>query len=238
VPEDHEAIEELLAGYVLRGLAGEDAVLADGLLSDHVPSCPACRDTLAVFQTITADLAFAERPLPPPETLLPRLHRELGSQARRRGPASVFAVAAGFVVVVGLGGLALLQGARAGGMQQRADDVSQILDFAGQNGARISPLSSTDAAQAPMTEISAPGVEEFYVYGRDIADPPPGMVYRCWLVSSTGARPVGDFVPDDGYVLLRFASVDPSRFDSVVISIEPAGSTVDAPTEPIWEAAG
>jgi hypothetical protein len=237
VPEDHEAIEELLAGYVLRGLSGADAVRADRLLSDHVPSCPACRDTLAVFQTITADLAFAEAPMSPPETLLPRLHRELGAQVRRRSPGSVFAVAAGFAMVVGLGGLALFQGARAGGMQQRADDVSQILDFAGQNDAQISPLSSTDEAQAPMTEISAPGVEEFYVYGRGVADPPPGTVYRVWLVSSTEARAVGDFVPDDGFVLLRFASVDPSRFDSVVISIEPVGSTNDAPTEPIWQAA-
>lgn len=88
-----------------------------------------------------------------------------------------------------------------------------------------------------MTEISAPGVEEFYLYGRDIADPPPGTVYRVWLVSSTEARPVGDFVPDDGFVLLRFATLDPSRFDSVVVSIEAAGSTADAPTEPVWQAA-
>jgi hypothetical protein len=236
MPEDHEAIEELLAGYVLRGLAGEDAARADSLLSDHVPSCPACRDTLLVFQTITADLAFAQVPVTPPETLLPRLHRELGAQVRRRGPASVLAVAAGFIVVVGLGGLALFQGARAGGMQERADDVGQILDFAGENDAQIAPLLATDTARPPMTEISAPGVEEFYVYGRDIADPPPGTVYRVWLVSETEARPVGDFVPDDGFVLLRFASVDPSRFDAVVISIETIGSAADAPTEPIWQA--
>ena len=39
--ETHEAIEELLVGYVLRSLSGEDAARADHLLSDHVPHCPA-----------------------------------------------------------------------------------------------------------------------------------------------------------------------------------------------------
>ena len=38
--EDHVRIQELMAGYVLDGLSGEDAVEADRLLSEHVPSCP------------------------------------------------------------------------------------------------------------------------------------------------------------------------------------------------------
>ena len=98
--DSHETIEELLAGYVLRSLSGADAVRADHLLSDHVPSCPACRDSLAVFQGVTADLALAARPLDPPETLLPRLHRDLGSQGPRRRPAAIFAAAASVVAVV------------------------------------------------------------------------------------------------------------------------------------------
>ena len=70
--ETHEAIEELLAGYVLRSLSGEDAARADHLLSEHVPHCPACRDSLAVFQGVTADLALEVAPVRPPDTLLPR----------------------------------------------------------------------------------------------------------------------------------------------------------------------
>ncbi|MGZ5300029.1 MAG: hypothetical protein ACXWDU_10185, partial [Actinomycetota bacterium] len=81
--ETHERIEELLAGYVLRSLSGEDAVRADHLLSDHVPHCPACRDSLAVFQGVTADLALQAVALRPSDTLLPRLHRDLGAQDRR-----------------------------------------------------------------------------------------------------------------------------------------------------------
>ena len=80
---DHEAIDELLAGYVLRSLSGEDAAEADHLLSDHVPTCAACRDTLAAFQDLSADLALDAVPLAPPETLLPRLQRELEPPASR-----------------------------------------------------------------------------------------------------------------------------------------------------------
>ena len=53
--EDHTAIEELLAGYVLRSLTGEDASEADRLLSDHVPICSLCRQTLAGFLGIAND---------------------------------------------------------------------------------------------------------------------------------------------------------------------------------------
>ena len=100
--DDHDVIEELLAGYVLRGLSGTDAAEADRLLSEHVPDCTTCRDTLDDLQRLTADLGLAATPVAPPETLLPRLHRELEPQAPRRRPMQLFAVAAGVVAVVGL----------------------------------------------------------------------------------------------------------------------------------------
>src|SRR5207247_277132 len=73
--EDHDRIEELLAGYVLLGLSGEDAVEADRLLSEHVPSCPRCRDAMAGFQAVGGDLALAVPPAQPPDLVLPRIRR-------------------------------------------------------------------------------------------------------------------------------------------------------------------
>ena len=55
--EDHERIEELLAGYALRSLDGPDAEDADRLLADHVPTCLTCRRTIADFREVTGDLA-------------------------------------------------------------------------------------------------------------------------------------------------------------------------------------
>jgi hypothetical protein len=81
--DGHEAIEELLAGYVLRALSDEDAALADGLLLDYLPSCTGCRDTLATFQRIAADLALAVPAVAPPESLLLKLTQELGPDAEQ-----------------------------------------------------------------------------------------------------------------------------------------------------------
>jgi hypothetical protein len=43
---DHDAADELLAGYVLGSLTGPDAEEADRLLTEHVPDCLTCRSTL------------------------------------------------------------------------------------------------------------------------------------------------------------------------------------------------
>jgi predicted anti-sigma-YlaC factor YlaD len=68
-PQEHGRIEELLAGYVLRSLSGEDAVEADRLLSTHVPTCATCRRLLLDLTETAADLAFAVEPIAPPERL-------------------------------------------------------------------------------------------------------------------------------------------------------------------------
>lgn len=232
--EDHDEIEALLAGYVLRGLSGADAAHADELLSDHVPACGACRDSLARFQGVTAELAFAAEPLPPPELLLTRLHRELRPQARRGGPVRIFAVAAGFVAVVGLTGLTVSQGVRAGGLQERANHLTNMLDLASRPDAQVTSLAGTSAG-GPLTEISAPGTEVFYLFGRDVPEPPPGQVYRVWLVSADGTIPVGEFRPDDGLVAIRIA-FDPTRFDQILITVEPESAAPVSPADVVWRA--
>src|SRR5437762_4613633 len=121
----HGDIEELLAGYVLRSLSGEDAAEADRLLTEHVPTCTTCRDALAGFQRVAGDLAFEAAPIDPPELLLPRIHRELEVPQRRRRPrVFVVGAAASIVAVIGLAGIAINQGMRANNAQDRAQRVT------------------------------------------------------------------------------------------------------------------
>jgi hypothetical protein len=228
VTHDHEAIDELLAGYVLRSLSGEDAAEADHLLTDHVPSCPACRDTLAAFQDLSADLALDAAPLTPPETLLPRLHRELQAPAARRRPVQIFAVAASVVAVVGLAGLAVTQGLRASDANSRADELRRAASMA------LRP-DSNQVAVGPVNEISAPGVERFYVMGEDCPQPPEGSVYVVWIVSGDQPTYVGEFLPEDGQVFLSI-EVDPTQYDDLWISVEPEGTQPTAPTQVEWQA--
>jgi len=236
VTQSHEAIEELLAGYVLRSLSGEDAAQADHLLSDHVPFCPACRDSLAVFQGVTADLALAAQPLDPPETLLPRLHRDLGAKGARRRPVAVFAVAASVVAVVGLAGLTVSQGVRASDTQSRMNDIGQAFDFARRPGASMVPVDSSSASTDPITEISAPGVQEFFLVGRDLPSPPPGTVYRVWLISGTDPTFAGEFLPEPDFTVVHL-EFDPNVYDSILITVESAEAVPTSPLDPVWQAA-
>ncbi|HSL12449.1 MAG TPA: anti-sigma factor [Actinomycetota bacterium] len=230
--DEHARIEELLAGYALDGLAGEDAADAEALLEHHVPGCLTCRSTLRAFGAIRGDLGLVADPMSPPDTLLPRLHRELEPRARRRNPARLAAVAASIVLVVGLGGLGLtrLDGDGATLTQLSAADIGQALELAGREGATMNDIG-------PATEVSAPGMDHFYVYGETVPAPPPGEVYRMWLVRGEEFRYVGDFLPaPDGAVVLR-VDADPDDWDRVVVTTETAGSAPTSPGATAWDAA-
>lgn len=232
----HESIEELLAGYVLRSLSGEDATGADRLLFDHVPHCLACRDSLAVFQAVAADLSLVAAPIAPPETLLPRLHRELGAPGRLRRPIAIFAIAASVAAVVGLAGLTITEGARARNSESRMNDIAQAFDFARQPAATMAQVDSSTPNAEPITAITEPGARECYLVGRDIPVPPDGAVYRVWLVSGTSAAFATDFRPALGLTVVHI-KCDPSRLDGIVISVEPAGSIPDTPGAAAWKTA-
>ena len=226
---EHEAIEELLAGYVLRALSGEDAREADRLLSEHVPACAMCRDTLAGLQEVAGEIALDPSPIAPPDVLLPRMHRELGSPAPRRRQIGVFAAAASVVAVLGLGGLAVTQGIAASDARKRIALVQDALDLSRQPDA-------SRVAVGPVTEIGRAGVRELYIYGTHVPDPAPGTVYRLWLGTGTSYTWVGDFLPEAGIVILQFP-FDPSRYDRVVVTEEPEGSVPAQPVGELWSSA-
>lgn len=231
---DHEAIDELLAGYALDALSGPDAEEADRVLEEHVPGCEDCRTTLVAFGRIAADLALDAAPVAPPETLLPRLRKGLRDHdqrsAGRWGAARLTAVAAGLVLVVGIGGLALTRGDGADVTTLAAsNDIGQALEAAGLPDAQTTQMG-------PMTEVEAPGIEEVYVYGSDVPMPPPGTTYRLWAVSDTEVAYLGDFLPPPGQMMLE-VTVDRSRYDRLLVTVEPAGSTPSEPGEPAWAAA-
>ena len=227
--EDHARIEELLAGYALDGLTGEDAADAERLLDDHVPGCVTCRSTLEAFTAVRGELGLLADPVAPPETLLPRLHRELEPRAPRRNTARLTAVAASVALVVGLGGIGLTRLDTNGATltQLSAADIGQALELADRDDA-----TTTDIG--PATEVSAPGIDHFYVYSDDVPAPSPGDVYRLWLVRGDEAQYVGDFLPaPDGTVVLR-VNVDPDGWDRVLVTAEPAGTTPSTPGSPAW----
>lgn len=225
---DHDRIEELLAGHVLRSLSGEDALEADRLLAQHVPGCAACRTALADLEAVTGELALAADPARPPETLLPRLHREMGAPGRRRRPGSVATAAASIVVVVGMAGLAVGQGIRASNADERSVLMGEALQVASRPDATQVSLGGVGASSTEVTEITAPGIEVVYIVCDDVARPAPGMIYRVWYDSGGSFRFVEEFEPDPDLTVLRLA-FDPATVDRIVITEEPIDR---APTQP------
>ena len=152
--EDHERIDELLAGYVLLSLSGEDAAEADQVLIDHVPSCARCRATLSDLEAVSGDLALAAPPVDPPETLLPRLHRAmddvpLAGRTRRRG--ALIAVAASAVALVAMGGLSLVLGSRLSNAETRTGTALEI--FSAMRSPGASPVNVTPQDQTPPVAV-------------------------------------------------------------------------------------
>src|SRR5918996_863934 len=230
-PDPHEGdrIDELLAGYALRSLTGDDAAEADRLLSEHVPDCGRCRATLLAFSDVVADLALDADPMPPPETLLPRLHRELEPATSRPAPGRWAAVASGVAAILVVGGVAVSLGVRAGGLQANNDLLRDALAFSQRPGADTAPLGAAEAASpAPVSEITAPEEDHFFLIGEDLPSPPAGLVYGIWLSDGTDLVFAGTFVPGLQMTVVQ-VPFDRSRYDQVLITLEVEGAE---PTEP------
>jgi hypothetical protein len=232
---EHERIDELLAGYALGSLEGDDAAEADHLLSSHVPDCLRCRRTLLAFTATAADLALATEPIAPPDTLLPRLHREL--EPRRRRFPRTGAVAVGAAAAVVVLGIMLSQSLRLADVQQRNRLMNQVLQYLQRPGATTDRLvAAEDASEAPMSEVAAPDAEHFYLIGTDVPEPPPGTAYGVWLSDGVDAVYAGELPWGPGLRVVRIP-FDRSRFDRVLVTVETVGTTPEAPGPPVWEAA-
>ncbi len=231
--QDHERIEELLAGYALLALSGQDAEEADRLLTDHVPGCPACRQTLSDFRILSGDLALAADPVPPPDLTLARIHRAIdevpltGRPARR---GSFLALAAGVVALVAMGGLSFVMAGRASNAQDStatALEALVALQSPGSASAQLEPKGGTPSSSG-FLEISRPDAGVSYLVAWECPDPDPSYEYVLWLGKGGEFTPIARFSPSDGRVLLRLP-VDVTAFDAIWITEEVAGVTPATP---------
>jgi anti-sigma-K factor RskA len=232
VTTEHERIQELLAGYVLRSLSGDDAAEADRVLTEHVPTCDECRATLDAFQAVAGDLALDAASVAPPDTLRARLRRELEPRAPSRwNPGRIVAIAASVVVVVGVGAVALTRG--GGGLANGQIAHAELRDI---TNVATDPGTSREQLGGNATELVSPATEKLYVYGSDVSQPPPGTVYRLWAVSqdTQDATYIGDFLPTDDGMLLLEITIPASSVGQLLVTIEPAGSEPTTPGQPAW----
>lgn len=235
-PHEADRTDELLAGYALRSLSGDDAAEADRLLSEHVPGCASCRETLLAFSDTVADLALGVDPVAPPETLLPRLHRELEPRTARPAPGRWVAMAAGVAAILVVGGLTVSLGMRAGDLQTSNDLLGDALAFSQRPDADTARLDTAEPTE--LSAISAPDVDHFFLVGSDLPAAPAGFVYGVWLSDQSGIETVyaGSFLPASGTTVVR-VPFDRFRFDLVFVTLEREGAVPGEPGDVVWEEA-
>jgi anti-sigma-K factor RskA len=228
-PDPHEGIEELLAAHTLGALDGAEALEAERLLSEHVPECDRCRQTLAELQDVASELALAAPAAAPPDLLFSRLHREIRQQpAGKRRPIASWIGTAAAIAVLGLGVWNAVLNSRLSheteSKQRFADTIRQI----SLPGYRTVSFDTQREVAAHMKAAFRPGDAHVVLFGADVPEPTGGNVYRLWLGSHGNFQPVRTFVPEDGIVVLPFL-IDLSRYDQIMVTEESAN---DAPTQP------
>lgn len=246
---DHERIEELLAGYALQALTGDDAAETDRLLATHVPTCLTCRRTLQDFQDVTGELALVARPVEAPETLLPGLRKQTAhSPAKQRRPFFVYASAAMLVLVVGLAGWNFMLSSQVTTSEQRqaarSNMINRIMAEADSEMITLDPEAPAPAAAASGTYAPAivvsyePGAAHVWIFGMNIPQPDGGNVYQVWLVRGGAPAASARFVPgEDGYVE-TFVPSDLALYDEILITEESGAFLVLRPSGPVrWNAA-
>ena len=116
-------------------------------------------------------------------------------------------------------------------LEDLVDARLEVLDAMQDPGANPVALEATsETTPGGLVEVSGAGLEHMYLYGDEVPLPATGNAFQMWLGSGGTFTPVGEpFVPVGGVVLLRL-TVDPSRYDEILITEEPLGTTPSAPT--------
>jgi anti-sigma factor RsiW len=218
---EHERVEELLAAYVLDGLDVEEAALAERALLEHVPGCERCRRALDGFRLVAGDLALAAPPVPPPDTLLPRLRRSVLPVRRRAWVAWVFGAAAG-VILLGLSGWSLFL---VSGLSGRLDDAQRTqgwlvdaLSTATHPSSEVLPLDGTNKARVLVLYV--PGSEQSYLMATNLPD--PRFLYHVWFRGAGRTWHAGVLDVFHGWGMMP-VDTNPDQWEVVMLTDEPAG---------------
>ena len=229
--DKHELVQEYLAGAALHALDAGEQAEAEVLLAEHLPRCPDCSRAKDEFDQTVAELALAAPAKHPPRLLGTRLRKDI-RKGHRPAWTPVAMVAAAVAVVVGLSAWNAHLSSRMSRAEARQAatqaNTADLIYAVSHPESRVVPFDPA-GEKGQRTQVAAtyvPGRRVLYLFG-SMPLPSSGHVYQVWLGKSGVFSNEGTFVPQDrGLVFVRIA-VDPSGYDTVLVTEEPArGSQV------------
>lgn len=228
---DHERVEELLAGHVLRGLDGDDAELAERALEEHVPGCPRCRDTLEAYRAVAGDLALVAAPAEPPETSAASLGRSVGQQPRRWQRAGWRAAAAVVAAAAGLTAWNVTLTGRLADAESRQGVMAEALSTFARPEADTVPLDG--AGEARVMLVHDPAARRMYLIATGLPD--VEGVYTVWFLSPGRAWSPGTLEPRRGVAMMPVRT-HLQRWHTVMVTVEPEGGRPSPGASPLMSA--
>jgi anti-sigma factor RsiW len=216
---DENGLHELAAPYALDALEDERVRAFEG----HLAGCPRCRDDVASFREVVAELAYAPEAPEPPASLESRILA--AARAERRVvrprwalPAGAAAVAA--VVLVGVWALSLSGSlSRERSAHERDSRILNILSDEKAQHVRIPGANGTLVVSPTRNAV---------LVVDDLEPAPSGQTYEAWVVTGKRAEPAGLFRGGPGRVFALLKRPVPAKA-IVGVTLEKAGG-VEKPT--------
>jgi len=222
-------IHELSAAYALDALdpAERDAY------EEHLARCAECREAVAAFQDVAADLAYEADAPPPPPALRDRILAETrtdGSNVvafpRRRWLVPVTGAAA---VAAGIAALAL--SFWAADLSQQLDDERASLHLSEE---AVAMLADPDARRIPLDGAEGMLVVEEesgegWLVLRGLESAPAEKTYEAWVIEDGEAVPAGLFAGGGVSTVVSLAA-PVSEGAVVAVTLEAEGG-VEQPTQ-------
>jgi len=255
-----QGLERLMAGDTPNG----------ALVAGHLAACPDCAEEMARLHRAVGVIRPVIRTVAPPELRQRTLAyvaavgrprgapadplrsagpgaAPRGSRGRRRPALGLFVgLSAALIVAVAATGLIVSAGRDETARQQAAEiaalgEVARwTLQIEGQSDVRRVALASTSGASTTGRLVFSPSSTELVVVANDLAPPPAGREYRCWIEIEGRRTGIGRmyFGGDLAYWVgdaEEIAGIDtPVRFG--VSLVDP--SRTDIPGEPVLVGAG
>jgi anti-sigma-K factor RskA len=222
-------IHELSAAYALDALEGKDLEAFE----EHLARCAECRENVATFQRVAAELAYDVETPAPPAGLRDRILDQAAAERpkvvalpRRRW---AFPVAAAAAVAAGIAAVALAFW--AADLSQQVDDLQADQHRANEALiALIDPSAShfaLEGADGVLVVDNESGEGKLVISG--LASAPSDKTYEAWVIEGEQAVPAGLFSGGEDQTVVPLTEPVPEGA-IVAVTVEDAGG-VDQPTQ-------